>query len=346
MNLPNIRRALADYHGPPLTFMEICGTHTAAISENGIPAILSPHIHLISGPGCPVCVSVSAYIDRLCDLAMEPGMCVCTFGDLLRVPGSTRALEQCVAVGGRVQMVYSPLEVLSLAKVEPGTRFVFAAVGFETTAPVYAVLADTIMKEQIPNVQLLTALKTMPPAVRALCEGETKIDGFLAPGHVAVITGEGPWHQLAAAQGLPFVISGFTGEELLCSLYALVRLAGQGVCKNLYPAAVRPEGNPAARALVDRYFEPTDAAWRGLGILPGSGLVLRPQYQYLDAGSAQLTTDAAAQSGCRCAQVITGAIPPTACPLFGTACTPGTPRGACMVSGEGSCHNTYLNHRM
>ena len=187
MNLPNIRRALADYHGPPLTFMEIFGTHTAAISENGIPAILSPHIHLISGPGCPVCVSVSAYIDRLCDLAMEPGMCVCTFGDLLRVPGSTRALEQCVAVGGRVQMVYSPLEVLSLAKAEPGTRFVFAAVGFETTAPVYAVLADTIMKEQIPNVQLLTALKTMPPAVRALCNGETKIDGFLAPGHVAVI---------------------------------------------------------------------------------------------------------------------------------------------------------------
>ena len=128
MNLPNIRRALADYHGPPLTFMEICGTHTAAISENGIPAILSPHIHLISGPGCPVCVSVSAYIDRLCDLAMEPGMCVCTFGDLLRVPGSTRALEQCVAVGGRVQMVYSPLEVLSLAKAEPSTRFVFAGV--------------------------------------------------------------------------------------------------------------------------------------------------------------------------------------------------------------------------
>ena len=186
----------------------------------------------------------------------------------------------------------------------------------------------------------------MPPAVRALCKGETKIDGFLAPGHVAVITGEGPWHQLAAAQGLPFVISGFTGEELLCSLYALVHSAGQGVCKNLYPAAVRPEGNPAARALVDRYFEPTDAAWRGLGILPGSGLVLRPQYQHLDAGSAQLTTDAAAQSGCRCAQVITGAIPPTACPLFGTACTPGTPRGACMVSGEGSCHNAYLNHRM
>ena len=264
MNLPNIRRALADYHGPPLTFMEICGTHTAAISENGIPAILSPRIHLISGPGCPVCVSVSAYIDRLCDLAMEPGMCVCTFGDLLRVPGSTRALEQCVTVGGRVQMVYSPLEVLSLAKAEPSTRFVFAAVGFETTAPVYAVLADTIMKEQISNVQLLTALKTMPPAVRALCKSETKIDGFLAPGHVAVITGEGPWHQLAAAQGLPFVISGFTGEELLCSLYALVRLAGQGVCKNLYPAAVRPEGNPAARALVDQYFEPTDAAWRGL----------------------------------------------------------------------------------
>ena len=141
-------------------------------------------------------------------------MCVCTFGDLLRVPGSTRALEQCVAVGGRVQMVYSPLEVLSLAKAEPDTRFVFAAVGFETTAPVYAVLADTIMKEQISNVQLLTALKAMPPAVRALCKGETKIDGFLAPGHVAVITGEGPWHQLAAAQGLRLYRGGVTMQPV------------------------------------------------------------------------------------------------------------------------------------
>ena len=162
-------------------------------------------------------------------------------------------------------------------------------------------LADTIVKAQIPNVQLPTALKTMPPAVRALCKGETKIDGFLAPGHVAVITGEAPWHRLAQEQGLPFVISGFTGEELLCR--------------------------------------------RGLGILPGSGLVLRPRYRHLDAGSAQLTADAAAQSGCQCARVIIGAIPPTACPLFGTACTPGSPRGACMVSGEGSCHNAYLNHR-
>lgn len=251
-----------------------------------------------------------------------------------------------MAVGGRVQMVYSPLEVLSLAKAEPGTRFVFAAVGFETTAPVYAVLADTIMKEQIPNVQLLTALKTMPPAVRALCKGETKIDGFLAPGHVAVITGEGPWHQLAAAQGLPFVISGFTGEELLCSLYALVRLAGQGVCKNLYPAAVRPEGNPAARALVDQYFEPTGRRLAGTGYFARLRTGTAPPVPTFRRRQCQLTTDAAAQSGCRCAQVITGAIPPTACPLFGTACTPGTPRGACMVSGEGSCHNAYLNHRM
>lgn len=343
MTLTDIRRALTDYHGPPLTFMEICGTHTAAIQENGIPALLSPHIHLISGPGCPVCVSVSAYIDRLCNLAMTPGVCVCTFGDLLRVPGSAGALEHCIAAGGRVQMVYSPLEVLAFAKAEPNTRFVFAAVGFETTAPVYAVLVHTVMQEGITNIQLLTALKTMPPAVNALCKGQVHIDGFLAPGHVAVITGEAPWHQLAKAQHLPFVISGFSGEELLCSLYALLRLAGQGVCKNLYPAAVQTKGNPKAQALVERYFQPADAAWRGLGILPGSGLVLRPEYACLDAGSTDLTEDTAAQNGCHCSQVITGTLAPTDCPLFGKACTPESPKGACMVSGEGSCHNTYLN---
>lgn len=181
-------------------------------------------------------------------------MCVCTFWrDLLRVPGSTRALEQCVAVGGRVQMVYSPLEVLSLAKAEPGTRFVFAAVGFETTAPVYAVLADTIMKEQIPNVQLLTALKTMPPAVRALCKGETKIDGFLAPGHVAVITGEGPWHPGCGARSAlcdqRLYRGGVTMQPVRTGSLSRARCV-----QKPYPAAVRPEGNPAARALVDRYL--------------------------------------------------------------------------------------------
>lgn len=345
MDIEQIKGFLKSYNGRPLTFMEVCGTHTASISENGIPDMLSDRIHLVSGPGCPVCVSVTDYIDKLCALSLADHTCVVTFGDLLRVPGSHGALADHKAQGGQVRMVYSPLELLALAGQNPDTRFVFAAVGFETTTPVYAVLMEELIRRKLTNVQLLTALKTMPPVIEKLCKAQNGIDGFIAPGHVAVITGELPFKQLAQTFQLPFVISGFSGEELLCSIYALTRLAGKGVCKNLYPAAVHPHGNEKARALVNQYFEPCGAAWRSLGYIEASGMALRPAYAAYDAGSRSLLQDAAAQNGCICASVIAGLKKPTACKLFGAACTPAHPQGACMVSGEGSCHNYYINHR-
>lgn len=194
MNTTDLVQLIGAYNGSPLTFMEVCGTHTAAISESGIPSLLPPAIRLVSGPGCPVCVTVSAYIDRLIELATTPNTCVVTFGDLLRVKGSRGDLRS--AIGARVKMVYTPFQAIDLAVADPETTYVFAAVGFETTAPIYALLVEEILRQEIDNLKLLTALKTMPAAIRALTAGDTPIDGFIAPGHVATITGSGLFAEL------------------------------------------------------------------------------------------------------------------------------------------------------
>ncbi len=336
---------LRDYDGPEAVLMEVCGTHTAAISENGIPALLSPKIRLVSGPGCPVCVTVAAYIDRLTELAMEPDTCVVTFGDLMRVRGSKISLRDAEAAGGRARMVYSPLDVLALAEREPETTFVFAAVGFETTTPVYALLLDTLIEKDIRNVKLLTALKTMPAAIDWICAQRGGVTGFIAPGHVSVITGSDLYKPLAEKWGLPFSVAGFSGPELLYAICRLILDRGRGVVTNCYPSAVTAEGNRVARERVARYFRPCAAAWRGIGILEDSGMELRDEYLRFDAGSRGLVTDQLAVPGCCCGRVIVGSMAPTGCPLFGRACTPQTPQGACMVSLEGSCYNYFINKR-
>lgn len=345
MDIEEVKSYLKNYSGKKLTLMEVCGTHTASISENGIPSLLSEKIHLVSGPGCPVCVTVTDYIDRLCELSKEADTCVVTFGDMIRVPGSKGSLANAKAAGGNVKMVYSPLDTMRLAKENPAVNFVFAAVGFETTTPVYAVLMDEIIKKDIKNIRLLTALKTMPPVIEKLCNERNAVDGFIAPGHVAVITGEKPFAQLAEKYRLPFVISGFEGEELLCTIYALAHLQGKGICKNLYKRAVSPDGNRQAEELVEKYFEPCNAAWRGLGEIENSGMALKSEFGVYDAGSRNLLKDAASDNGCRCAEVIAGLKKPGQCPLFGKGCTPENPQGACMVSSEGSCHNYFINNR-
>lgn len=342
MNTADLVAALQGYEGPPLTFMEVCGTHTAAISESGIPSLLPEGIRLISGPGCPVCVTVSAYIDRLIELATAPNTCVVTFGDLLRVKGSHGDLRS--AIGARVQMVYTPFQAIDLAQRDPETTFVFAAVGFETTAPIYALLAEEIVRREIKNLKLLTALKTMPAAIRTLTEGDTPIDGFIAPGHVATITGSGLFESLARELQKPFAVAGFTPSSLLAAILWLTRSVGSGECANFYPSAVTSLGNVEAMERVDRYFAPSDAAWRGLGVIPDSGLCLREEYAHLDAGSRELAQDKL-PAGCHCGQVIAGAIAPCDCPLFGKICTPETPVGACMVSMEGACYHHYINDR-
>ena len=345
MNLEEIKEYLKEYNGPELKIMEVCGSHTGAIAKNGIPGLLSGRIRLISGPGCPVCVTPSAYIDRLVELSLTPDCCVVTFGDLLRVPGSSMSLQQARGKGGRVQMVYSPMDVFSLAEKEPGTTFVFAAVGFETTAPVYALMVQQIIEDGVRNVKLLTALRTMPEVIDHLCGNGADIQGFLAPGHVAVVTGSDAFAPLSRQYGIPFGVAGFSGEEILTALCGIVKARGKGVTMNFYPSVVTAEGNREAQKLVDQYFARADAVWRGMGTIRGSGRILRPEYAHLDAGSEGLTEDHRINEACRCGLVLTGKIRPTQCPLFGKVCTPLSPQGACMVSTEGNCYTYYVNRR-
>ncbi len=345
MDIQKIISFLRNYDGKELTFMEVCGTHTAAISENGIHNIVSDRIHLISGPGCPVCVTVADYIDRLVELCKEENTCVVTFGDMIRVRGSRYNLREAAADGGQVQMVYSPLEIIELARKNPAVTYVFAAVGFETTTPIYAILIQEIEKNSIQNIRLLTALKTMPAVIDRVCSMTDKIDGFIAPGHVSVITGSDIFMPLSIKYNLPFIVAGFEGEELLCAIYALVKLNNQAVVRNMYPKAVTDTGNIEAKNLVKKYFKPCDASWRGMGIIEESGLVLKKEYSKYDAGSEGLVKDHMANTACSCGKVITGQIPPVKCPLYGNVCTPDTPQGACMVSTEGSCYNYYINQR-
>lgn len=341
-NLNIIKKYLAEYKGPKLQIMEICGSHTSAIGRFGIKSLLSPQIHLVSGPGCPVCVTPTSYLDRLIALSNQPQTCVVTFGDLLRVPGSVQSLNEAKGQGARVEMVYSPADILTLAQKSPEEQFVFAAVGFETTTPVYALLLEQLEQKEITNVRLLTALKTMPAAVDYLLKNGANVDGFLAPGHVCAVTGSQIFLPAAQTYKVPFVVAGFEGEELLLALYSLVRMcAGHQVgVVNDYTSVVSNQGNLIAQNKVNHYFEPCDAAWRGMGIIPESGRRLRDQFSKYDAGSNDLIEDHKRNKACCCDQILMGRMEPEQCSLYGKICTPLTPQGACMVSEEGSCRQS------
>jgi hydrogenase expression/formation protein HypD len=345
MDINNVLDYLKNYDGNEITIMEVCGTHTASISENAITSLISDKIHLVSGPGCPVCVTVSDYVDKLCELALKPNNVIVTFGDMIRVPGSVKALKDVKADGADIRMVYSPLQILDMAQSENDKTFIFAAVGFETTTPIYALLIDSAISKNIKNIKLLTALKTMPNVIAKLCESGAKIDGFLAPGHVAAITGSDTFKSLAQKYNTPFAVSGFKAEEILASIYALIKMQNKGEVINLYKSVVNSEKNEKAYELVNKYFEPYNASWRGLGAINASGLILKKDYSQFDAGSAELTGDFSYQKGCCCGEIITGSKKPNDCPLYKKICTPENPKGACMVSNEGSCFNYLINDR-
>ena len=345
ITLDEIKKYLKNYDGDDINIMEVCGSHTEAIAKYGIPGMLSERIHLLSGPGCPVCVTPSSYIDRLIDLSKEPDTIIATFGDLIRVPGSKKSLSDVRGEGAEVLMVYSPMDIIEKAKAQPKKTFIFAAVGFETTTPVYATLIDRLVAEDIKNVKLLTALKTMPQVIDHLLKNGAPIDGFIAPGHVSVVTGYGIFEPLAEKYGIPFGVSGFQGNELLIALYGIVKNIGKGVVKNYYPSVVTREGNLAAKELTDRYFTQSDATWRGMGNVTGSGRLIAKSYEKYDAKSADLIEDHKKNAACRCDQVLMGKIKPYECPLYKKVCTPMTPQGACMVSTEGSCFSYLSNGR-
>lgn len=336
-----LARYLSSYDGPPLRLMEVCGTHTSSLYRTGIRQMLSPKITLLSGPGCPVCVTPTAYVDKLVSYAMTDGYKVLAFGDLLSVPGSRMSLAGARDRGGHVDFLYNPEDAFTLAEKDRNTTFILGAVGFETTAPIWADMIRRCHEEKISNIRFLTALKTMPEAMKIL-SGTGRIDGFLCPGHVAVITGARPFRRLAEECGETMVIGGFTASLLLGALSRLVLEASKkkrGLW-NEYPQVVREEGNERAKALLSEVFTPGDAVWRGIGKIPGSSLYISETYKALDAGSHGLTEDRM-PAGCRCGQVLTGAVTPEECPCFGKACTPDHPVGACMVSSEGTCSITY-----
>lgn len=343
--LAQVKDELKNYDKAPIKIMEVCGTHTASIFKHGIRSLLSPKIQLISGPGCPVCVTSAVYIDKLVEYARKENHCVLTFGDMMKVKGNQMSLTEAKAIGGKVRILYSPMSAIKIAMEEKDTQFIFAAVGFETTTPIYAIVIEEMIKCEIKNLKLLTSLKTIVPALNFICENEENIDAFLCPGHVSVITGSSVYQELAEKYHKPFVVAGFEGEHILAAVSEIVhQISNHSYClKNMYVSAVSEEGNQKAQELVQQYFESKDDSWRGIGVIPNSALQLREKYRTYDAGSQFEEITEHNPSGCRCREVILGRINPIDCPMFQTVCTPMNAIGPCMVSTEGACGIWFKN---
>jgi hydrogenase expression/formation protein HypD len=331
----------------PLRIMEVCGTHTVAISRSGIRSLLTGYVDMVSGPGCPVCVTADQEVDRLmayCDL---PGAIIATYGDLLRVPGTGGSLADRRASGADVRVVYSPLDAVAMAEANPDRPVILLGIGFETTAPASALALQTAAERGIFNFFLHSAHKLTPPAMRALLDsGEVRLDGFLCPGHVSTVLGEAGFAFLAAEYGLPAAIAGFEPMDILLAVdyIADAALGREPVAlRNTYGRWVPPGGNEKARRLMEQTFMPADADWRGLGRIPASGLALRPAFELWSAEAAfpAAVPPAEPKRGCRCGDVLRGQIQPPECPHFGRACRPESPFGPCMVSGEGACAAYY-----
>ena len=335
---------LRGYSGPPVRIMEVCGTHTHEIFRLGIRNLLPPQVDLISGPGCPVCVTPVGFIDEAIWLAEENGVTITTFGDLVRVPGTEKSLGASRADGSRVQVVYSPIDAVAYAEKHPEEQVTFLSVGFETTTPSSCLAVEMAKKKGIDNFSLLTANKTMPNAYAAL---RGSADVFLYPGHVHAITGTRLLEEMKE-EGVSGVVAGFTAKELVTALAVAVTKfeRGEPFFVNAYPRVVRPEGTPDAVALTSRMMEPCDNEWRGLGMIYGSGMRLREEYSAYDARIKYNMPhiEGRPNPACRCGDVLQGIIKPNECPVFGRGCTPLHPVGACMVSDEGAC-SAYYQYR-
>lgn len=345
--LLNVIRRLAGQL-PAVRIMEVCGTHTMAIAKSGLRQILPDNVELISGPGCPVCVTPTTAIDQFLNLSSRGEVTLATYGDLMRVPGSVRGdnLNRRKALGADIRVVYSPMDALGIAAAEPDRQVVFLGVGFETTAPGTALTVLEAKKQNQSNFSVLSMLKRTAPALRSIvAQKDLGIDGFLCPGHVATILGADAFRFLAEEHGLPCVVAGFENGDLLAAVALLLHQIKEAspAVENEYTRAVSAQGNPAAQVVMEQVFEPCDDLWRGLGPIPESGLRLREEYAGYDAAKrfALCAAEREAATPCRCGDVICGRIHPQQCPLFGTVCTPEDPVGPCMVSGEGACAAAY-----
>jgi len=338
---------LQSYSGPPVSVMEVCGTHTVAIARMGLRGLLPEGVTLLSGPGCPVCVTPVEVFDEAIFLAAEKGVVLATYGDSLRVPGSRTTLAGVRAEGARVVPVYSALDALKLAREHPGDEVVFLGIGFETTAPTVAHSVHTAAKAGVSNYSVLTAHKALIPAMEALlADPEMQIGAFLCPGHASMVIGSDAYGELCAKHNIPCVVTGFEPEDVLLGMIRILAQAqtGEASVENVYPRAVSPEGNPAAMAMLGRIYELCDSNWRGLGHMAMSGYGLKPEYAAFDARRRFLegmSFEGKEPAGCRCAEVLRGRMAPAECPLFAKTCTPLSPVGACMVSSEGACGAHY-----
>ena len=330
----------------PARFMEVCGTHTVSIFRYGIREVLPEHITLISGPGCPVCVTATRDIDKAIKLARIPDVIVTTFGDLMRVPGSSSSLQKEKTLGADVRMVYSTMDALEIARQNRGKKVAFLGIGFETTAPTIAASIIAAEAEGINNFCVLSSHKLLPPAMDALLSsGELDISGFICPGHVSTVIGTAPYEAVAAQYHTPCVVVGFEPVDLLQGIYMLVNQveAGEARVEIQYTRAVSPEGNPNAMKTLHQVFEPCNAPWRGIGMIPKSGLALREAYRAFDADALfdLDVPDTPEPPGCKCGDVLRGVRTPSDCRLFRKTCTPENPIGPCMVSSEGTCSAYY-----
>ena len=346
--MAELLRRIHESKAGSVNLMEVCGTHTMAIAKSGIRSMLPKNVQLLSGPGCPVCVTPAAVMDEILRLSERENVIITTYGDLIRVPGSVRGdnLIRRRAKGARVEMVYSPLDAVDIAEQNPDKEVVFLGAGFETTAPGTAIAIMVAQEKGLRNFSILSMLKSVEPALRALmADKDFNVQGFLCPGHVATIIGERGFDFLPDEYQMPAVISGFEPEDILRSVERLLKQLEQHEPKleNTYERAVMPEGNPLAVATINKYFELRDDLWRGLGMIPKSGFGIREEYADYDAerkfGLSFPETEG--NSACRCGEVIQGRLRPQDCPLFGTVCVPEEPVGPCMVSSEGACAAAY-----
>lgn len=329
----------------PMRLMEVCGGQTHTLYRYRLRELLPSTVRMVSGPGCPVCVTPTGYVDQAIDLASRPGVEVFTFGDLVRVPGSRDSLEKAKARGATVREVYAPSTALEHARSHPEVQVVFLGIGFETTLPAFSLALRRAIDEGIGNFSVLLSAKRVPPLLRALLEADAPVEGFVTPGHVTTVLGVAAYQELVERFLVPMVVGGFEPVELLTAIRDLVRLVVSGGVenRNAYPQACRQEGNPRALRLIEDLYEPRDEEIRGVGVVPEGGWTLREEFAAFDAARRFGLEPVASREpgGCRCGDVLVGRIEPAACPLFGKACLPERPVGACMVSGEGTCNAAW-----
>ncbi|MFC1517920.1 hydrogenase formation protein HypD [Candidatus Margulisiibacteriota bacterium] len=341
----NIAENIKKISKKEIALMEVCGGHTMSIYKFGLPSLLPKTVKLISGPGCPVCVTSTKFVDQAIAYSKLPEVIIATFGDLIRVPGSNSSLVKEKANGADIRLVFSPLEALEIAKENTDKKVVFLGIGFETTAPTSAATIIDAYKQGVKNFYVLSSHKVMPPAMSALIDEGVTLNGYICPGHVSTITGSEIYEPIAKKYKLGCVISGFEPADMMQSIYMLVKQfeSGEPKVEIEYKRAVKPEGNLKAKKMLDEVFELRDDWWRGLGILPKSGLGIRDKYREYDA-EKMLVVDVpepVEPKGCSCGEVLKGIKEPKECKLFAKVCTPEHPVGACMVSSEGACAARY-----